>query len=133
MRFTPGWAVGWYFVPVFNLWKPYQAMKEIVVGIALDAHPVVHWWWLFWILSGVLNLIVFRMTSVTDPSLEWLISTSGMIMAARVFNFISILMALWLAQEALRRQPKPPRKPIPWAAVIILGVLAILLIGYFLR
>jgi hypothetical protein len=29
MRFTPGWAVGWYFIPIFNLWKPYQAMKEI--------------------------------------------------------------------------------------------------------
>src|SRR5215831_8155859 len=29
MRFTSGWAVGWYFIPIFNLWKPYQAMKEI--------------------------------------------------------------------------------------------------------
>jgi Domain of unknown function (DUF4328) len=22
MKFTPGWAVGWYFVPLANLWKP---------------------------------------------------------------------------------------------------------------
>src|ERR1700754_3506800 len=29
MRFSPGWAVGWFFVPIANLWKPYQAMKEI--------------------------------------------------------------------------------------------------------
>src|SRR5437868_6687462 len=28
MRFTPGWAVGWYFIPIASLWKPYQAMKE---------------------------------------------------------------------------------------------------------
>ncbi|HSG66518.1 MAG TPA: DUF4328 domain-containing protein, partial [Gammaproteobacteria bacterium] len=28
LRFTPGWAVGWYFIPILNLWKPYQAMKE---------------------------------------------------------------------------------------------------------
>jgi hypothetical protein len=26
--FTPGWALGWFFVPVANLWKPYQAMRE---------------------------------------------------------------------------------------------------------
>ena len=29
MDFTPGWSVGWYFIPIANLWKPYQAMKEI--------------------------------------------------------------------------------------------------------
>jgi len=29
MNFTPGWSVGWYFVPIATLWKPYQAMKEI--------------------------------------------------------------------------------------------------------
>jgi len=29
MEFTPGWAVGWFFVPFANLFKPYQAMAEI--------------------------------------------------------------------------------------------------------
>jgi hypothetical protein len=29
MRFTPGWSVGWYFVPIMSLWKPFQAMREI--------------------------------------------------------------------------------------------------------
>lgn len=29
MAFTPRGAVGWYFVPIANLWKPYQAMREI--------------------------------------------------------------------------------------------------------
>ena len=29
MKFTPGWAIGWYFIPIAMLWKPYQAMKEI--------------------------------------------------------------------------------------------------------
>ena len=29
MTFTPGWSVGWYFVPFANLYKPYQVMKEI--------------------------------------------------------------------------------------------------------
>lgn len=27
-RITPGWAVGWYFIPFANLFKPYQAMRE---------------------------------------------------------------------------------------------------------
>lgn len=29
LKTTPGWAVGWYFVPIANLWKPYQAGIEI--------------------------------------------------------------------------------------------------------
>ncbi len=29
LEFTPGWAVGWYLIPIANLWKPHQALKEI--------------------------------------------------------------------------------------------------------
>ena len=26
LSMTPGWSIGWYFIPVANLWKPYQGM-----------------------------------------------------------------------------------------------------------
>ena len=29
MAFTPAWSIGFYFIPIVSLWKPYQAMKEI--------------------------------------------------------------------------------------------------------
>src|SRR5687767_1529604 len=29
LEFTPGWAVGWYFIPFANLIKPFQAMREL--------------------------------------------------------------------------------------------------------
>ena len=29
MTFTPAWSIGFYFIPIVSLWKPYQAMKEI--------------------------------------------------------------------------------------------------------
>jgi hypothetical protein len=29
MAFTPGWSVGWFFVPFANFVKPYQVMREI--------------------------------------------------------------------------------------------------------
>jgi hypothetical protein len=29
LRFSPGWAVGWFFAPIMNLFRPYQVMKEI--------------------------------------------------------------------------------------------------------
>jgi hypothetical protein len=32
LRFTPGWAVVWWFIPILNLWKPYQVTIEIMKG-----------------------------------------------------------------------------------------------------
>ena len=28
MTITPGWNVGWFFVPIANLWKPFQGLRE---------------------------------------------------------------------------------------------------------
>ncbi|MDA7888799.1 DUF4328 domain-containing protein, partial [Akkermansiaceae bacterium] len=30
MNFSPGWSIGFYFIPILNLFKPFQAMKEIL-------------------------------------------------------------------------------------------------------
>ena len=29
MTFTPGWIAGWFFVPIMNLFRPYEAVKEL--------------------------------------------------------------------------------------------------------
>ena len=55
MRFTPGWSVGWHFIPIANLWKPYQVMKEIWKVShkgASTTHSVVGWWWALWIIAN---------------------------------------------------------------------------------
>lgn len=57
MSFTPGWSVGWYFIPVFNFWKPYQAMKEIWKASSapdswksIKTSTLLYWWWTLWII-----------------------------------------------------------------------------------
>jgi len=54
MKFTPGWSVGWFFIPFAMLFKPFQAMKEIWRASAnpqdWQSQPVsvlVGWWWFF--------------------------------------------------------------------------------------
>jgi hypothetical protein len=68
MRFTPGWCVGWFFVPGLNLWKPYQAMKEIWKASKNPANweaqcgnPILGCWWFFWICSGLFGLSSFNL------------------------------------------------------------------------
>jgi len=59
LDFSPGWAVGWYFVPVAWFWKPYQAMKEIWRASISPkdwrlqgGSPLLVWWWALWLVRG---------------------------------------------------------------------------------
>jgi hypothetical protein len=46
LRFTPGWAVGWWFIPIANLWKPFQAVRELGSRSDPDERSyVVRGWW----------------------------------------------------------------------------------------
>ena len=60
MEFTPGWAVGWYFIPIASLWKPYQAMKEIWLASHSpsraskgdeDRPALLPLWWGLWLVT----------------------------------------------------------------------------------
>jgi len=66
MRFTPGWCVGWWFIPIALWWKPYQAVREIW-KTSQDAgnwesqeNSIVSLWWTLWIISAIVNQIIQR-------------------------------------------------------------------------
>lgn len=67
MKFTPGWAIGWYFIPIASLWKPYQAMKEIWKASkkpddweTQSGSPILPWWWFFYIMFSYLGVVSIR-------------------------------------------------------------------------
>lgn len=65
MQFTPGWSIGWYFIPIANLFKPYQAMKEIWEVAhrgESSGQPLLGWWWGLWIVSSILANVAIRLT-----------------------------------------------------------------------
>ena len=83
MRFTPGWSVGYFFIPILNLFRPFQAMKEIwkVSGNprrweAEPAGGILTVWWTLWILSNILGQAVFRMSMAADTPEKLQIATS---------------------------------------------------------
>lgn len=88
MKFTPGWAVGWYFIPIANLWKPYQALKEIWQASAKPGDwaaqyrsPLLPCWWGLWIVYTSLAQGAYR-TSRRVENLEDLKVASWMWMAS---------------------------------------------------
>ena len=64
LQFTPGWAVGWYFIPVLCLWKPFQAMSEIAQVSASAARrplPDLGPWWTFWLIGNLSGSLAFNL------------------------------------------------------------------------
>lgn len=46
---TPAGAVYWYFVPIAWFWKPYEAMRNLVIGFGSAERAWVGIWWaLYW-------------------------------------------------------------------------------------
>lgn len=62
LKITPGWSIGWYFVPFMNLVKPCQAMQEAWKASMAPGDwqrqpgsSLVGFWWFFWISSSILG------------------------------------------------------------------------------
>lgn len=73
MDFTPAWAVGWYFIPFANLWKPYQAIRELwTLNFAKHpAHPgeanaLLPVWWFLWLGWNAASNLAGRMSWRAD-------------------------------------------------------------------
>ncbi|MBX9627370.1 MAG: DUF4328 domain-containing protein [Gemmataceae bacterium] len=65
---SPGWAVGYFFVPILNLFRPYQAMREVWQASRNPADwrgqpgsPRLGLWWALWVVSNLAGQVQFRL------------------------------------------------------------------------
>ncbi|MFV7785312.1 DUF4328 domain-containing protein [Shewanella marisflavi] len=112
MNFTPGWSIGFYFVPLLCLWKPYQAMNEIWHAShdpenwsLNNANSAVNLWWLMWIVSNVLGQAVYRFTNKAEE-LQDFINANMVSQAAEVVSILLALVTLKLINHIYRAQTK---------------------------
>jgi hypothetical protein len=102
LSYTEGWAAGSWFVPILNLYRPYQIMNELyqktkellnTKGISVSSNLTttsLGWWWALWLLSNIMGYVVFRQSmtaeSVDELTLNTVLSMTG--------NIIGIPLAL---------------------------------------
>lgn len=79
---TPGWCCGYWFVPIINLVKPYQAMKEISLASEHGGNwqnevgsAPFGWWWFGWIGGSLLARVESRLPATIDPGVWLLVLT----------------------------------------------------------
>jgi len=131
LRYSPGWAVGYYFIPILNLFRPFQALsdahrvsKNPSDWVATSGSYLLGWWWAAHILSDIAGRISFRLSMATlKASEEAFIDaslTSNMcdtIVNLTIFplNNLLVLLIVWKlcsSQQAVHQQvvysPPPP-------------------------
>jgi hypothetical protein len=113
-RITPGWAVGWFFVPILSLWKPYQAMAQSWnsshnphgdIKAAMPGFVLV--WWLLWVAASIGGNMSFRrsMRAETIEDFRWIATIDLVIAPMSILSailFIRIIRALAAAQQGRR-------------------------------
>src|SRR6185295_6835233 len=96
LEFTPGMAVGIFFVPILNLYKPYAVIKE--VWQAGDTEGATPWqytpvplllplWWLAWLVESVAGMFVRLVSSDAHGA-------AGVITALHAQELCSVLTLL---------------------------------------
>jgi Domain of unknown function (DUF4328) len=97
MTFTPGWSIGYYFIPILTLWKPYQAMKEIWKASKIPTDwevagtsSILPIWWTLWLISGFLGQTILRLTMSAEELPELL----NVNMITQTSNVLDIPLAL---------------------------------------
>jgi hypothetical protein len=120
LRFTTGWAIGGWFVPFLNLWRPKQIANDIWTGSGPDAPALegsAWWkdqpiplllgvWWAAWIISIYVDNIGLRWLFNTDTAEEirtadWLDITSLAVDAVAAVLAIQVVRRLTARQEEL--------------------------------
>ena len=106
MTTTPGWCIGWYFIPFANLVKPYQAMKEIWL-YTVKSHPnseeneapgVLKLWWGLWLLNGVIGQVAFRVAAGAE-TYEQLVASDYIALGGGVASIMLSLTAISMVRR----------------------------------
>ena len=116
LKYSPGWAVGWFFIPIMNLFRPYQVMSEIWRGSDPDlpigdsrawksstVSSLVGWWWAFYLICEVVAQITSRV-AFQGEELSEMKSAAYLFMASDSIDIVGFLVTSMLVWQIVQRQ-----------------------------
>jgi hypothetical protein len=128
LQFTPGWAVGWWFIPIVNLWKPFQTVRELWKAShggdawrSMRTWPVIGWWWATWMASLVHvwfgenggSIGFGTMPLGTPTSAGDVINRDAWLILSLALRVVAAILAIAIVRAVVRAQENaPPRTPM---------------------
>lgn len=121
IEYTPGWAVGSFFIPFANLYMPYRAVGEVWVkseppvreegGLAFAPRPStspVLAWWITWLAANFIGRAASRFgdKAETLDAMQW--ATWAAILAD-LLSIAAALLAVRVVRSIDRRQEERAR------------------------
>lgn len=107
LRFGKGWAVGAWFVPILNLFRPKQIANDVWrLSASAPDHtgsrfsrpvaPIVHWWWAAWLISSVLGSVSARLFDDTPTLAQERVATAVDVFAGLCFVATGVVALLFV-------------------------------------
>ena len=144
LEYTPGWCVGWWFIPIASLWKPFGAMREIWRASdpeTVGPRPTHAWheapvtsllplWWGIYVLNGFVTMAIAlsSMDFSADAGVKATVGPASfisnglhgiagivLIMVMRQLATRQTAAAAKLTSAAYEAPPAGPAQPNPYA------------------
>ena len=115
LRHASGWAIGGWFVPVLNLWRPFQMVTDVRRGATgerdVDVPLTQGWWWGTYTLSYVVSSVAtwFYDEAARTPDAEPEAYLDAFATAARwerysaVLTILAAILAILVVREITAR------------------------------
>lgn len=116
LKYSPRWAVGGFFVPFLNLWRPYQVTTEIwkASDPTIDMNNGIAWqnsstssiipsWWFLFVVSGFLGNILLRI-SLQAETLSEILTASWVGLIIDAMDIPAAILAILVVRNIDLRQ-----------------------------
>lgn len=108
LQFTPGWAIGWWLIPVACLWMPFRVAMEIWKAsdprsdstihadsrLRLEPSLLLRMWWGAWLASAVLSNLMAFAVAPDSNRLDSLTLVSGVATASAAILTILVVWSI---------------------------------------
>lgn len=122
LKYSPAWAVGGFFVPILNLFRPFQVTTEIwkasdpttdindsLAWQNAPTSPLIAFWWILFIITGILGYILLRV-SLQAETLSEMLTASWLTFVLDTMDIPAAVLAILVVRNIdLRQEEKSQR------------------------
>jgi hypothetical protein len=114
LKYTPGWAVGWWLIPFANLVMPFLTVRELWGASGAEdgswstrarTWPVIGGWWASWIAANLVGRVAAA-SSESDPTVDSVIAVDRWILVTEALSALAAILAILIVRSVAQRQSR---------------------------